>query len=124
MDFETPPYTVQAEACFQGAIMLARRQGALLWELRASRSLSRLQIREGRAREACDQLEAVYGKFGEGLETEDLRQAKTLIDALRSGSTETLQALSRRRNFPGSPGAAHGDHRAAGEGPIAERARR
>jgi predicted ATPase/DNA-binding winged helix-turn-helix (wHTH) protein len=99
MDFEAHPYAAQAEACFEGAILLARRQGALLWELRACRSLGRLQVRDGRQREAYEQLTAVYSKFSEGLETDDLRLTKSLIDAIRSGPAETLQNLSRRRNF-------------------------
>ncbi len=55
MDFEASPYMAQAEACFDGAILLARRQGALLWELRAGRSLGSLQVREGRQRQAYEQ---------------------------------------------------------------------
>ena len=72
-----------AEDNFQQALDLARRQGALSWELRAAMSLARLQRGQGRTAEALAQLAPVYERFSEGLGTADLRAAKALIDELR-----------------------------------------
>lgn len=71
-----------AEEEFQEALNLAREQEALLWELRAARSLARLRLNQGRAGEARQLLAPVYDRFTEGFETPDLRAAKALLDEL------------------------------------------
>jgi predicted ATPase len=64
------------------AIELARHQGALAWELRATTSLARERLRRGgRAREVLHDLAAIYARFNEGLETPDLRFARDLLEA-------------------------------------------
>ena len=68
-----------AEACFQQALDLARRQQAKSWELRAAMSLSRLWQRQGKRREAHQLLAEVYGWFTEGFDTADLQEAKALL---------------------------------------------
>jgi hypothetical protein len=65
-------------------VALARRQGALSWELRSTMSLSRLWARQGRTAQALGPLLAVYGQYTEGFGTLDLVLAKTLIEELRS----------------------------------------
>ena len=75
------PYA-DAEKQFASAIELARRQGARMFELRATTSLARLLQREGRVDEARRALGAIYGWFTEGFETRDLREAKQLLDTL------------------------------------------
>jgi predicted ATPase len=72
----------EAEACFQGALEVARGQCAKSWELRAATSLSRLWNTQGRGEEARELLQDVYGWFTEGFDTADLREAKALLDAL------------------------------------------
>ena len=72
----------KAEGCFHHAIAIARRQRAKSWELRAATSLARLWGEQGRRAEARDLLAPVYGWFTEGLETADLKDAKTLLDEL------------------------------------------
>ena len=72
-----------AEDHFVQALDLARRQGALSWELRVAMSLSRLWDDGGRTKEALELLAPIYDRFTEGFETADLVAAKTLIDALR-----------------------------------------
>jgi predicted ATPase/DNA-binding winged helix-turn-helix (wHTH) protein len=62
------------------AIALARRQGALSWELRSTMSLAGLGQNGAEARDA---LEAVHGRFEEGFGSADLLQAKRLIEKLR-----------------------------------------
>jgi predicted ATPase len=72
----------QAEACFQRALDVARRQQAKALELRAAVSLSRLWQRQGKRKEARQVLAEVYGWFTEGFDTADLREANALLEAL------------------------------------------
>jgi DNA-binding winged helix-turn-helix (wHTH) protein/tetratricopeptide (TPR) repeat protein len=72
----------EAEACFQQALALARRQQAKSWELRAAMSLARLWQRQGKRAEARELLAEIYGWFTEGFDTADLRDAKALLEAL------------------------------------------
>jgi class 3 adenylate cyclase len=71
-----------AEADFHAAIALAREMSAKAWELRAVMSLARLWRDQGRRAEARDLLAPVYGWFTEGFDTPDLKEAKTLLEAL------------------------------------------
>jgi class 3 adenylate cyclase/predicted ATPase len=73
---------VQADACFQQSIALARRQQAKSWELRAATRLSRLWQQQGKRAEAYELLAPVYGWFTEGFDTVDLQEAKVLLEAL------------------------------------------
>jgi predicted ATPase len=72
----------EAEACFQRALDVARRQRARSWELRAATSLSRLWHRQGKRAEARALLQGIYGWFSEGFGTADLVEARALLDAL------------------------------------------
>jgi predicted ATPase len=72
----------EAEACYEEALAVARDQGARLWELRAATSLARLWRDQSRRAEAHDLLAPVYGWFTEGFETQDLKDAKALLDEL------------------------------------------
>jgi len=69
----------EAEACFQQAIAIARRQGARSLELRAVMALSRLWRQQGKSAEARQMLSEIYGWFTEGLATADLQEAKALL---------------------------------------------
>jgi predicted ATPase len=71
-----------AEEEFLAAIDLARRQGALFWELRAAASLARLLNNQGRSTDAMALLQPVYDRFTEGFATADLKAAKALLDDL------------------------------------------
>jgi class 3 adenylate cyclase/predicted ATPase len=73
----------QAEGCFYRAMEVAREQGARWWELRATTSLARLWVGQGKHREAHDLLAPICGWFTEGFETPDLQDARTLLDELR-----------------------------------------
>jgi predicted ATPase len=77
------PDVVQATACFQQAVAIARRQQAKSWELRAAISLSRLWQQQGKWTEAYALLAPIYGWFTEGFDTADLQEAKTLLEELR-----------------------------------------
>jgi predicted ATPase len=76
------PDAPEAEACFQQALAVARRQQAKSWELRTAVSLSRLWQRQGKRAEARALLAPVYGWFTEGFDTADLQEAKALLDEL------------------------------------------
>jgi TOMM system kinase/cyclase fusion protein len=71
-----------AEACFQQALDIARRQEAKSLELRAAMSLSRLWQQQGKRAEAYELLAPIYGWFTEGFDTADLQEAKALLEAL------------------------------------------
>jgi predicted ATPase len=96
----------EAEECFLKAINIARQQQAKSLELRAVMSLVRLrqqQASEQRAGskeqeaenrkqgarakldEARRMLSAIYNWFTEGFDTQDLKDAKALLDSLASG---------------------------------------
>jgi predicted ATPase len=76
------PQPEEAEACFQRALEVARRQEAKSLELRAAMSLARLWQHQGKRAEAHDLLAPVYGWFTEGFDTADLHEAKALLGAL------------------------------------------
>ena len=72
----------EAEACFQQALDIARRQQAKSLELRAAMSLSRLWQQQGKRAEARELLAPIYGWFTEGFDTADLQEAKALLEDL------------------------------------------
>ena len=73
---------LQAEACFDQALRVARAQGAKLWELRASMSLAKLWQGQGRREAAYGLLGPIHAWFTEGFDTVDLREANTLLGEL------------------------------------------
>jgi predicted ATPase len=75
---------VTADQYFGRAIEVARRQGALMWELRNAVSLAGLRVRQGRDDEARQILAPVYDRFTEGFEMTDLRSARTMLESLPS----------------------------------------
>jgi class 3 adenylate cyclase len=72
----------EAERTFRAAIDLARARGERSLELRAATSLGHLLAGRGRRAEARHELAAAFGAFTEGFDTRDLREAKSLLDAL------------------------------------------
>ena len=89
----------EAEACFQKATEIARRQSAKSLELRAVMSLVRLRQQQAtpyasrntqhetrsRLAEAHQMLSEIYNWFTEGFDTKDLQEAKALLDTLAEG---------------------------------------
>jgi predicted ATPase len=73
----------KAEAYFERALAIARRQQAKSWELRAAMSLARLWRDQGKLKQARELLAPVYGWFTEGFDTRDLREANTLLNELQ-----------------------------------------
>jgi class 3 adenylate cyclase/predicted ATPase len=72
----------KAEAYFERALAVARKQGAKSLELRAAMSMAGLWRDQGKRSEARDLLAPVYAWFTEGFDTIDLKKAKALLDAL------------------------------------------
>jgi hypothetical protein len=93
----------EAEAYFQKAIDIARRQQAKSWELRATVSLARLRQQQAtlhtlhntqhvtrtRLDEAYSMLSNIYNWFSEGFDTRDLQEAKALLEELKEPMTVT-----------------------------------
>ncbi|MFI4987018.1 MAG: AAA family ATPase [Alphaproteobacteria bacterium] len=71
-----------AEQFYAQALAMARERQAKSLELRAALGLAQAWCQAGRANEARDLLAPTYGWFTEGLDTPDLREAKTLLDEL------------------------------------------
>jgi tetratricopeptide (TPR) repeat protein len=72
----------EAERCLRQAIEIAQRQAARLFEIRATTSLARLLLSQGRHDEARSMLAEIYNWFNEGFDLLDLQQAKALLDEL------------------------------------------
>jgi predicted ATPase len=71
-----------AEQNYHQALVVARRQSARAFELRAATSLARLWRDQGKRTEARDLLAPIYGWFTEGFDTPVLQDAKVLLDQL------------------------------------------
>ena len=71
-----------AEELYCKARSIARDQEAKLWELRAAVSLAKLRRDQGCRAEAREFLAPVYSWFTEGFATQDLSEAKALLDDL------------------------------------------
>jgi predicted ATPase len=71
-----------AEQNYHQALAVAKPQGARLFELRAATSLARLWRDQGKVRQARELLAPVYGRFTEGFDTRDLKEAKALLNEL------------------------------------------
>lgn len=72
----------EAESWFRKAIEVSRQQQAKSLELRVVMSLNRLLQKKGKKEEARKMLEEIYGWFTEGLDTQDLKEAKALLQEL------------------------------------------
>jgi class 3 adenylate cyclase/predicted ATPase len=70
---------VAAEAAFRRAIVVARSQHARFWELRATISLARMWIDQGKRENARAVLAEVCQTFGDGCDIPGLAQAKALL---------------------------------------------
>ena len=78
-----PDVEAEAQALLDQALNTARSQHARTLELRAAMDLAALWIDQGRREEALNLLAPIYASFTEGFDTQDLKQAKALLDRLR-----------------------------------------
>ena len=67
---------------FRTALVIAQKQKAKSFELRAAMSMARLRRDQGKRDEARELLTPIYGWFTEGFDTLDLKEAKALLDEL------------------------------------------
>ena len=72
-----------AEQWFNAAIAEARSHDNRLMELRAANSLAGLWQSQGKRHEARELLAPIFGWFTEGFDTQDLKDAKALLDELQ-----------------------------------------
>ena len=79
---DNPDRASEAEAEFSLAIDISQRQHAKSLELRAVMSLARLWQQQGKSQQAHAHLSEVYDWFTEGFDTQDLKEAKALLEEL------------------------------------------
>ena len=73
-----------AETVYLTSLRWARTQQAKSLELRTATSYARLMQSQDRREEALQLLRPIYGWFTEGFDTNDLKETKALLEALRS----------------------------------------
>jgi tetratricopeptide (TPR) repeat protein len=73
---------IEAEACFQKAIEVARRQQVRFLEMRSTMSLARLWREQGKTAEARRTLAEIYGWFAKHSDTSNLKDAEALLKEL------------------------------------------
>jgi len=69
-----------AEHCYETAIAVSARQGARLWQLRATNSVGSLCRAQGRLAEVHARLASLYASFDKQMMIADLSEAKALLD--------------------------------------------
>ena len=84
-----------AERLYRKALSIAREQKAKHWELRAAISLAQLRHDQGRHAEAQDLLAPIYAWFTEGFDTQDLKDAKALLDCIERAPAASVSNASR-----------------------------
>jgi predicted ATPase len=75
---------ISAKRSYQQAVVVAKRQSASTFELRAATSLARLWRDQGKRDQARELLAPVYGWFTESFDTRDLKEANALLEELSS----------------------------------------
>jgi len=81
-----PDAKSEAQSLLDQALRSARSQQARSLELRAARDLAALWIDQGRRDEAFDFLAPIHAWFTEGIDTQDLKETKALLDQWHLGS--------------------------------------
>ena len=77
-----PEATSNAEQFLLKSLAKAKEQQALGFELRTSLAIARLRAKQGERPDAYELLQPAYGRFTEGFDTPDLKEAKALLDEL------------------------------------------
>jgi hypothetical protein len=77
-----PGVSTDAQKLLEESLAIAQSQNARSLELRAATDLALLTRDQGRFADARDLLAPVYDRFTEGVETQDLKEAKALLDDL------------------------------------------
>jgi class 3 adenylate cyclase/predicted ATPase len=74
----------ETEACYRRSLEVCLEQEALSWELRTAVSLARLWREVGKPLDAKAVLAPVYGRFKQGFDTLDLKEARQLMSELET----------------------------------------
>jgi predicted ATPase len=74
----------EAEADLRESMTEAQGMSAKAWELQATTRLARLFASQGKRDQARAMLKEIYSWLTEGFDTADLKNAKALLDELRS----------------------------------------
>ena len=69
----------EVESTLLEALDLARKQGALGWELGVALTIAQVHASRGKEKEARELLESVYARFTEGFDTKDLKAAARVL---------------------------------------------
>jgi predicted ATPase len=69
----------EAEFLLDQALRTARSQQARSLELRAATDLARIWLNQGKRAQARDVLSSIHDRFTEGFDTQDLKEASSLI---------------------------------------------
>jgi class 3 adenylate cyclase/tetratricopeptide (TPR) repeat protein len=83
LERDGPGAATEAQSLLDQALTTARSQQAKALELRAARDLAALWVDQGRREEALELLAPIHAWFAEGADTQDLKEAKALLDRLR-----------------------------------------
>ena len=78
-----PDARTEAQSLLEKALKTARSQDVKALELRAAKDLAKLWNDQGRRADALNLLAPIYAWFTEGFDTQDLKEAKALLDQLR-----------------------------------------
>jgi adenylate cyclase len=74
------PDPAEAQRCYAEAIASAIEDGARIRQLRASTSLARLWVSQGKLDQARAMLEPLYSSFTEGFQTPDFQDARAVLE--------------------------------------------
>jgi hypothetical protein len=89
------PESLSAEECFAKAMMQARQESALPFELRAGLELARIWIGRGEVQRAHDLISPVYNRFSEGLTTPDLISARRILEQTSVPARQTGRRVAK-----------------------------
>jgi predicted ATPase/DNA-binding winged helix-turn-helix (wHTH) protein len=88
----------RGEECLLQSLHLAGQQSALAWQLRTASSIARLWFKRGRIEDARNVLAPVYGRFTEGFEFPDLKEARGLLKEIEQYTAMHLMRRLRTRH--------------------------
>jgi predicted ATPase/DNA-binding winged helix-turn-helix (wHTH) protein len=89
------PESLLAEEFFAKAMMQARQESALPFELRAGLELARIWIGRGEVQRAHDLISPIYSQFSEGLTTPDLILAKRILEQTSVRARQTGRRVAK-----------------------------
>ena len=75
---------VETEAYYTRSLEVCRKQEAVSWELRTAVSLARLWRDVGKRQDAVDLLAPVFGRFKQGFDTPDVKEAIQIMRELEA----------------------------------------